>query len=355
MSHRPPRRGVLVTALAVLIVASCGTSEGARPPTEVTLAGVGVTPRQLGEDRVLPTQPPVTSAITQPDLPPLSDPRVFMVGDSVLLATTQGQPDALDTYVGSLGWDITVDARVSRFTDEGVTVLRRRRDEIHEVVVVVLGNNYGGDEAQFAAQIDELLQVLDGVRVIAMLTVPVYAEKQNEVNLILRNAAAADNRVVLVDWEGYTRLVPAVLSNDDVHPTSYGADVIAQLIGLTLGRAPGGDPNVPLPVLGSTTRPGVAVPGDNKGESAPSEGSGRPQATSAPTTRPRPRPTTPPTTTTAPPRVTVPIITPAPTVTTSPPTAPPTAPTAPPATTAAPAPTQSPTTAAPVPTVSTGG
>ena len=153
-----------------------------------------------------------------------------------------------------------MDARVSRFTDEGVTVLRRRRDEIHEVVVVVLGNNYGGDEVQFAAQVDELLQVLDGVRVIAMLTVPVYAEKQNEVNLILRNAAAADNRVVLVDWEGYTRLVPAVLSNDDVHPTTYGADVIAQLIGLTLGRAPGGDPNVPLPVLGSTTRPGSRSP-----------------------------------------------------------------------------------------------
>ena len=184
------------TALAVLIVASCGTSDGARTPPDVTLAGIGVTPRQLGEDGVLPTQPPVTSAITQPDLPPLSDPRVFMVGDSVLLATTQGQPDALDTYVGSLGWDITVDARVSRFTDEGVTVLRRRRDEIHEVVVVVLGNNYGGDEAQFAAQIDELLGVLDGVRVIAMLTVPVYADKQNEVNLILRNAAAADNRIV---------------------------------------------------------------------------------------------------------------------------------------------------------------
>ena len=79
--------------------------------------------------------------------------------------------------------------------------------------------------------------VLDGVRVIAMLTVPVYAAKQNEVNLILRNAAAT-NRIVLVDWEGYTRLVPAVLSNDDVHPTTYGADVIAQLIGLTLGRAP---------------------------------------------------------------------------------------------------------------------
>ncbi len=283
---------------------------------------------------MLPTQPPPTSsAITQPDLPPLSDPRVFMVGDSVLLATTQGQPDALDTYVGSLGWNITVDARVSRFTDEGVTVLRRRRDEIHEVVVVALGNNYGGDEVQFAAQVEELLRVLDGVRVIAMLTVPVYAEKQNEVNLILRNAAAADNRIVLVDWEGYTRLDPAALSNDDVHPTTFGADVIAQLIGLTLGRAPGGDPNVPLPVLGSKTRPGVEIPGENKGESAPSEGAGRPQATSAPapaTTRPRPRPTT---TTTAPPRVTVPVITPVPTQ--------------PPATTVAPTPS---TTAAPAPT-----
>ena len=354
MSHRPPRRGVLVIALAVLIVASCGTSEGVSTPTEVTLSGVGVTPRQLGEERVLPTKPPPTStAITQPDLPPLSDPRVFMVGDSVLLATTQGQPDALDTYVGSLGWNITVDARVSRFTDEGVAVLRRRRDEIHEVVVVALGNNYGGDEVQFAAQVDELLRVLDGVRVIAMLTVPVYAEKQNEVNLILRNAAAADNRIVLVDWEGYTRLVPAVLSNDDVHPTTYGADVIAQLIGLTLGRAPGGDPNVPLPILGSRTRPEGAIPGENKGESAPSEGAGRPQATNAPaTTRPRPRATT---TTTAPPRVTVPVITPVPTqpATTVAPT--PSTTVAPAPTQATVAPTQPPASTVAPPTTSTGG
>ncbi|MGD9703289.1 MAG: hypothetical protein AB7Q42_17035 [Acidimicrobiia bacterium] len=316
MPHRPARRGVLVSALAALIVASCGTSGGIQTPPEETLAGIGATPRQLGEDGVLPTQPPLTSAITQPDLPPLTDPRVFMVGDSVLLAATQGRPDALDAYVGSLGWQITVDARVSRFTDEGVRVLRKRRDEIHEVVVVVLGNNYGGDEAQLAEQIDELLQVLDGVKVIAFLTVPVYAEKQNEVNTILRNVEAADNRVALIDWEGYTRLVPAVLSNDDVHPTTYGADVIAQLIGLTLGHAPGGDPNAPLPVLGSTTRPGVSIPDGDKGESSPSEGAGRPQGTSAPTTtRPRPRATT--TTTTAAPRVTVPIITPAPTTTTT--------------------------------------
>ena len=63
--------------------------------------------------------------------------------------------------------------------------------------------------------------MLDGVRVIAMLTVPVYAEKQNEVNLILRNAGGRQpDRAGRLG--GYTLLVPAVLSNDDVHPTTAG-------------------------------------------------------------------------------------------------------------------------------------
>ena len=193
MDHRPVRRALLLSALAALIVAGRGTSQGAQQVTAQTLAGIGVTPQQLGgnEGAALPTEPPRTStAVTQPDLPPLTDPRVFMVGDSVLLATTQGRPDALDTYVGSLGWQITVDARVSRFTDEGLRVLRKRRDEVHEVAVVLLGNNYGGDELQFAKQVDEILTLLDDTRVIVMLTVPVYDKKQNEVNEILRQAAA---------------------------------------------------------------------------------------------------------------------------------------------------------------------
>ena len=331
MDHRPVRRAVLVSALAALVVAGCGTSQGAQVPTAGTLAGIGVTPDQLGDPQgaALPTEPPrTTSAVTQPDLPPLTDPRVFMVGDSVLLATTQGRPDALDTYVGSLGWQITVDARVSRFTDEGIRVLRKRRGEVHEVAVVLLGNNYGGNELQFAAQVDEILQMLDGVRVIVMLTVPVYDQKQNEVNDILRQAAATDSRIVLVDWEAYTRLDPSVLSGDDVHPTSYGADVIAQLIGLNLGHAPGGDPNAPLPVLGSRTRPPVSSSAD-KGESRPSEGAGRGVGSgAAPTAAPRPRPTTP---TTA-----------APVPATTKPTPPPATTSPPPATSSAP-----PTSAAP--------
>jgi lysophospholipase L1-like esterase len=343
MDHRPVRRALLFSALVALIGASCGTSQGVQQASTVTLEGIGVTPRQLGEQAALPTEPPVTtaSAITQPDLPPLTDPRVFMVGDSVLLATTQGRPDALDAYVGSLGWQITVDARVSRFTDEGLRVLRKRRAEVHEVAVVMLGNNYGGDEAQFAAQIDEMLQLLDGVRVVVMFTVPLYETKQQEVNAVLRQAAAADNRIQLIDWEGYILLNPSVLSDDGVHPTSYGAEVIAQLIGITLGRAPGADPTVPLPVLGASTRPAVNGPTGDKGESSPSEGGGGTGGRAPTTTRPRPRPTTTTTATTAAPVITVPIVT----------TAPPPASTQP-ATTAPPAPstTPAPATNPPTPT-----
>ena len=327
MVCRPLRHALLLCALGALLASACArSSDGAQQPTRVTLSGIGVTPQQIDEQAKLPTVPASTTTTTEPDLPPLTDPRVFMVGDSVLLATTQGSPDALDTYVGSLGWQITVDARVSRFTDEGLRVLRNRRDEVHEVAVVVLGNNYGGDETQFAAEVEGILETLDGVKVIVWLTVPVYDDKQQEVNLILRAAEAVDERLVVVDWEGYTRVDPRVLRDDGIHPSTFGADVIAQLIGVTLGRAPGADPNLPLPIVGSSDRPPGAV-AVNKGESRPSEGSNqtgttRPSNTTTPrrpagTTTTRPPGTT--TATTTPPATSAPAPTDPPTPTDPPP------------------------------------
>ncbi len=57
---------------------------------------------------------------------------------------------------------------------------------------------------------------------------------------------------MLVDWEAITRTVKGVLSGDDIHPTEYGAQVLAQLIGNALGKAPGAGPDVTLPIVGST-------------------------------------------------------------------------------------------------------
>jgi hypothetical protein len=216
---------------------------------------VGVPPTQLDspDGQVQPPIETASSFVLDPgNAPQIDDNRVFMVGDSVMKAMTLGNPDALDYSVGALGWDVTVDAVVGRFTDQGLRVLEKRPDEIHQVVVLMLGNNYNGDEQNFRDLISQIRDTLADTRKIVMFTVPEYEPKQKEVNAVLREAAAEDPRFVLIDWEAITRTIKGVLSGDGIHPTEYGAQVLAQLIGNALGKAPGAGPDVTLPIVGST-------------------------------------------------------------------------------------------------------
>jgi hypothetical protein len=251
------RLTVLSLAAASVFAGACAASNAneAEPPPSPTIGGVGVPPPQLGAAEGQ-SQPQIATAssyvLDAGNAPQIDDNRVFMVGDSVMKAMTLGNPDALDYSVGALGWDVTVDAVVGRFTDQGLRVLEKRPDEIHQVVVLMLGNNYNGDEQDFRNLISDIRDTLSDTRKIVMFTVPEYEPKQKEVNDVLRQAAAEDPRFVLVDWETITRTVRGVLSGDDIHPTEYGAQVLAQLIGNALGKAPGAGPDVTLPIVGST-------------------------------------------------------------------------------------------------------
>ena len=251
------RLTVLSLAATTLFVGACTASNAneAAPPPSPTIGGVGVPPTQLDspDGQVQPPIETASSFVLDPgNTPQIDDNRVFMVGDSVMKAMTLGNPDALDYSVGALGWDVTVDAVVGRFTDQGLRVLEKRPDEIHQVVVLMLGNNYNGDEQNFRELINQIRDTLVDTRKIVMFTVPEYEPKQKEVNAVLRQAAADDPRFVLIDWEAITRTVKGVLSGDGIHPTEYGAEVLAQLIGNALGKAPGAGPDVTLPIVGST-------------------------------------------------------------------------------------------------------
>jgi len=101
----------------------------------------------------------------------ITDNRVFMLGDSVLQSAGPGHGDQIGTLLRALGWVVTMDAEQGRPLSVAVDVLRRRRGEISQVVVVLIGNNYNGDEKQWASQLDTMLSILDGVREVVLLTV----------------------------------------------------------------------------------------------------------------------------------------------------------------------------------------
>jgi hypothetical protein len=315
------RRNALIALAGVFVLAACSPSSGSSRPTE-TIGPIGVAPNQPAAGAVAPrSRPTISPIVSVPVLAPtavvarndngdgfsvtetvphvadssigITDPRIFFVGDSVSLRMASGNPDPMDAYVQALGWQVTLDGRVSRFTDEGIRVLKKRSSEIHQVLVLMLGNNYSGNQDEFRLQVAEILQIASAARRIIMFTVPLYDPKQMEVNQVLIDAAKTDPRLTVIDWETASRVFRGTLIGDGVHPTDYGSMILDQMLAVTLGVAPGGPLDAVLPTVGDHYLPGT--PGwvdTNKGEGSPSIGD--PNATIPPYVPPKPTTYVPP-------------------------------------------------------------
>ena len=124
---------------------------------------------------------------TTTTLPQVTQNHVFVLGDSVLLGAANEIPAALP------GWQVIVDAKVSRFLNQGIEVLQARRAEIGNAGVVVIqqGNNYLGNEEQFRDEIDQTMAVLAGVPKVIWLTVAEFTRSRVDVNKEILAAARA--------------------------------------------------------------------------------------------------------------------------------------------------------------------
>jgi hypothetical protein len=246
--------GVLVTACAGAHAARTVTAQPTRPTAATTGAATSVRPSGPARGSVAPTST-ATTAITLPAVtakPPtpvssfpdlgsdavLTDNRVFMVGDSVLQSAAPGYGNQLRRVLGPLGWRTTIDAVEGRPASGAVDVLRERRGDIGQVVVILIGNNYNGNEPEYGRNLDQMLTLLDGVDKIVMLTVEEYRPMQAEVNAEIRREAARNPRVVLVDWNAVAKTTPGVNRPDGLHLTNIGAGVLAATIADALGPAP---------------------------------------------------------------------------------------------------------------------
>jgi hypothetical protein len=171
--------------------------------------------------------------------PAVTDNRVFLLGDSILLSTGNDYSGTLGEMLAPLGWKWTMDAKVGRNTEDGRRVLDRRRGEVHQVAVVFLGNNYDGDEVRFAGEIDRILALLDSVPRVLLVTVQEYRSQQAEVNDVLwEKAAARPGQVQLVDWATLASTTAGINGNDGLHLNDRGTELLARLLGEALGPAP---------------------------------------------------------------------------------------------------------------------
>ena len=180
------------------------------------------------------TLPPTTTTTRVP----ITDARIFLMGDSVMAALNPDYTDEAHKVLGGFGWDVTIDAAESRFPTAGIEVLKARRREMGQVVVIQMSNNYGGDEAQWANQIDTMFDVLDGVPEVVFLTVSEFQADRREVNAELKAALKRHPNMLLADWNALGASSPAFLANDGLHLNPKGAHAMALLIASEVGIGP---------------------------------------------------------------------------------------------------------------------
>lgn len=174
---------------------------------------------------LVPDSPEIMSTVDT------SDPRLFMVGDSVMLASGSTVEEMLPS------WSTTVDAEVGRGVPTGRSIIASRLPEIGEVAVVVLGHNYSGGGG-FEEELERIMLHLDDLERVVWVTVAEWSPDQVEVNEAIRSAHRRHDNVVVADWEALTVENPGYLQADDVHTSSDGTLALADLIARAVGPGP---------------------------------------------------------------------------------------------------------------------
>ena len=173
-----------------------------------------------------------------------SEPRVTVFGDSVLTAV---QWNDAPLRILEQGLDLRLDVGICRtlvgqscpFDGERVpTLVDSARSGVAPSVVVEMG--YNDDPTTFAASVGEALAVLRsaGARDVRWLTLRETNAQYARMNAVLRDAAARDRHLTLIDWNAYSGNHPEWFQNDGVHLLYGGAVAMANIIHASLLARP---------------------------------------------------------------------------------------------------------------------
>jgi hypothetical protein len=277
---------LLIAALVgVLAATSCSGGEAAAPPAPSetpTTTGAGAT-APPGSGTTTPVSAATTTSLPPPlpaPSPPIASPgsnKLFVLGDSVILGAKNQIPKEL------LGWDVTFDAKESRFINNSLDVLKAHKldfdrlrglarseleqaykdagkpppkqdpapsiiDVIGRVIVINLCTNYqaGGG---FASYIDAFMGYLKGADRVVWVTCAEWSPGQVESNQAIKDAATRYPNIVVADWAAFSP-TPGYTYDDHIHLKEPGQIELARLISVAVGAAP-----TPLPPAPTTTKP----------------------------------------------------------------------------------------------------
>jgi lysophospholipase L1-like esterase len=169
--------------------------------------------------------------------PAIADKRLFLLGDSVMASLAPRYTDEGREVLEPLGWQLTLDAEVSRSPLGAFLELKKRQRDIPEVVVILIGHNYGGNLPVVTQQFHDIMGQLTQAKKIVFLLNEEFKRSITDVNNVIRSLAAADPRIQLVDWNALSE-GPGFRGPDNVHLTPNGAKLLAVIIAQAVGAAP---------------------------------------------------------------------------------------------------------------------
>lgn len=163
--------------------------------------------------------------------------RALLIGDSVMASTATRYSDAMCNALVPLGWQVEVDAETGRFIEFGDDVLDARLAAGWDVGVILLGNNYRGDQTEFRMRLEEMVQRLSPQPVV-LLTVTEFTPSRLQVNQVIFDLAGAYDNVLIVDWGATTAADTSLTGGDGLHLTDTGRVALAEQVALALGQSP---------------------------------------------------------------------------------------------------------------------
>jgi hypothetical protein len=142
---------------------------------------------------------------------------VTLVGDSLNVGVERYLPAALP------GWKLVANDRVGRSTPEGIAELEAGRPVLSSHLVVSLGtNDPPGAVAAFRSDVTRLLDLVGPNRCVVWATVWRDGAPNDAFNAVLRDAAATNSRVRLVEWAAMVQAHPDWLAGDGLHGNEVG-------------------------------------------------------------------------------------------------------------------------------------
>lgn len=157
--------------------------------------------------------------------PAVSRGTVTLIGDSLNVGVEPYLADALPR------WKLVVNDRVGRSTPEGVSELEAGRPVLSSHVVVSLGtNDPQGASAAFRVDVARLLELVGPSRCVIWATIWRGGAPSDDFNAALREGAAANGRVRLVEWATMVRAHRDWLAPDGLHGSEAGYRARARAI-----------------------------------------------------------------------------------------------------------------------------